>query len=114
MRNTSVTRLAIAVALTSVLAGGTAVASSPQTYSRTVRVGDLNLSTEQGADTALRRIRRAAQYVCGDGSNAHVLWTAASYRSCVRQAQDKAIADLRSPMVTARANGSKPVQIAGK
>ena len=54
MRN-SVTTLAIASVIASVLTGGVAVASpSSDTYSRTVRVSDLNLSSERGADTALR------------------------------------------------------------
>lgn len=115
MRTTYITSLGLTVALVSALAGGTAAASASDTpSSRVVRVSDLNLSTPEGADVALQRIRRAAQYVCGDGSNAHILWTSRSYRSCVQQASGRAIADLGNPMVTARGNGSKPVQIAGK
>lgn len=111
------TTFALALALGSLVTTGGAFASpSTEIYSRTVRVGDLDLSSEQGATIALRRIRKAAEYVCGDGpgNSSHVLWTNRAYRSCVRQASGNAVRDLGNPMVSARYNGGKPVLIAGK
>ncbi|HEY0650014.1 UrcA family protein [Phenylobacterium sp.] len=111
------TTFALALALGSVVTAGGAIASpSPDTYSRTVRVADLDLSSERGAEIALRRIRKAAQYVCGDGPahSSHVLRTTPSYRSCIRQASGNAVRDLGNPMVTARYSGGKSVQIARK
>jgi UrcA family protein len=116
MIKSSVTTLALALALGSPLAAGVAVASpSLETYSRTVRLSDLNLSSERGAEVALRRIRSAARYVCGDPmSTRHAQWTSLPYRACVQQASDNAIRDLGNATVTARYNGGKPVRIARK
>lgn len=116
MIKSSVTTLALALALGSTIPVGVAVASpSPETYSQTVRVSDLDLSSERGAEVALRRIRNAARYVCGDPlSSRHAQWTSLPYRSCVQQASDNAIRDLGNATVTARYNGGKPVRIARK
>ena len=115
MIKSSVTTLSLALALGSTVPVGVAVASpSLETYSRTVRLSDLNLSSERGAEVALRRIRSAAQYVCGDPMSTRHDWWSLHYRSCVRQASDNAIRDLGSATVTARYNGGKPVRIARK
>jgi len=118
MNTSSVTALALTLALGAAVAGAAIASPSPDSYTRSkvVRVADLDLSSEQGARTALKRIRGAAHYVCTDRS-AHpnsAMWTSSTYRTCVRAALDGAISDLGNPVVASLYNGGKPVQLARK
>jgi UrcA family protein len=71
-----------------------------------VRVGDLDTTTERGADRALLRIRRAARDVCDVSPGRRSLEDRLSARACVQDAMARAVADLGDPMVAARFNGA--------
>ena len=62
----------------------------------TVNVQDLNLSTAQGQKALRRRIRWAADIVCG-APDARELRLLAEYRTCVSDATDRALAQLKLP-----------------
>lgn len=88
---------------------------SPETYSQKVSYADLNLNSPQGAGALLHRIRRAAAIVCSAGDPSPMQqWTTRGYRTCVREATDRAVADAHSPMVTALYSGAGKIEIAGK
>jgi long-chain acyl-CoA synthetase len=57
----------------------------------TVHYGDLNLSTRQGVEILHRRIKVAAQQVCGDGYEPGDLARASAYHRCVNVASEKAL-----------------------
>lgn len=78
-----------------------------------VHVGDLDLSTSEGAKAALSRIHKAAQQICGPDQDLKDLNSRSQFDQCVSQAVDRAVASLDRPMVTA-ANGhhTPPVRIA--
>jgi UrcA family protein len=59
---------------------------------RTVHYSDLNLNTQAGAEVLYKRIRNAAEQVCGDVGSRQ-LEEAAAARACVDQA---AIASIRA------------------
>lgn len=70
----------------------------------TVPLGDLNLHTEAGAETALRRISAATRQTCGDLSNIDMSAAdRAAARRCRQAAVDDAVAKLNQPAVTAQA-----------
>jgi len=112
----------IGVALTAAVTFGvinpaSANVSSPgEVMSRTVKYGDLNLNNEEGARSLLRRIRTASRYVCtgGDAHWSGSLNTSRAYRTCVRQAQDGAVAQIKSPLVHSLYNGDSNVRMASK
>ncbi|MBV8784088.1 MAG: UrcA family protein [Gammaproteobacteria bacterium] len=80
----SIIRTAIAAALVVTLAAGFAHPAGAEEVAKiTVKFGDLNVSSPDGAATLYTRIRQAAQTVC---HQADPLWNT---RSCI----DKAIAD---------------------
>ena len=65
-----------------------------------VSYGDLNLSTEAGAQVLYRRLRRAADQACTiQGSLVKAGW-----RACYEKALNSAVASVNKPMVTALHN----------
>jgi UrcA family protein len=78
------------------------VKASPLSESVSIKVkySDLDLGTTAGAKTLLRRIRGAAEEICGvDGIN----------RPCVEDTVNGAVARLNSPVVTALNGGDAQV-----
>jgi|SRR5271169_2430515 len=67
----------------------------------TVRFGDLNIDTPAGAAALYRRIRHAAQGVCGDPQPPASHMTSPSWRNCVAQSIDRAVAAVDRPALTA-------------
>ena len=65
-----------------------------------VKVGDLNLASDAGASTALRRIGTASTRFCGGGGSEAILQLHA-YRQCRQTMMAKAVARLDAPRVTA-------------
>jgi UrcA family protein len=94
---TKLTTLAAAVIACGFFAG--AAQAHDDTGTMRVFVGDLNVHSEQGAKTALRRIRSAANQFCGPSDAS--LRTYRDSRSCVGQMTGKAVDKLDSPSVTA-------------
>ncbi len=66
--------------------------SGPQA---TVRFGDLDLASQEGAQAMMVRIRHVASQICGDVS------APGQGEACVRETTDRAVADLASPEVAA-------------
>ncbi|HEV3183147.1 MAG TPA: UrcA family protein [Steroidobacteraceae bacterium] len=65
-----------------------------------VGYGDLNLASEQGANTLYARIAAAARRVCApDGADIRDLQAYAAARSCERQAIANAVRDVHSTKV---------------
>jgi UrcA family protein len=61
-----------------------------------VGYGDLNLATRQGKDILKRRIRHAADVVCGE-PDARELVMSAEYRNCITNATNRAWSQVRWP-----------------
>jgi UrcA family protein len=112
---TSVLALVLTGAIAASMAGASWAAEPPTDYSQQVKVADLNLASEAGARTLLQRIRHAATGVCASAQDdPRFQWTNPSYRRCVREASDRAVASLNSPMVTAIYGGQTVTKVASK
>lgn len=86
-----------------------AAASHAATAQMRVRVGDLDLKTEAGAQRALLRIKLAARDFCAIPLEIPLT---PGYERCQRSLIAKAVKQLDAPMVTALANPPKAVEIA--
>jgi UrcA family protein len=80
-----------------------------EVYSSKVGYSDLDLSTDKGDQELLARIHHAAREVCNRSYSA---WTPglsadAGYMHCVKDASNRAVAQLNNPMVTAAYTGHK-------
>jgi UrcA family protein len=84
-----------------------AQAAEPERLSVPVKVGDLNLRSEDGARVALNRIHRAAATICGE-TDSKQLARQAMIDACVRDAVNTTVAQAHSPALAAL-NGT-PVQ----
>jgi UrcA family protein len=67
----------------------------------TVRFGDLNLDQPAGAAALYRRIRLAAERVCGDPLPPGSAIPSHSWRSCVAQAIERSVIAVDRPALTA-------------
>ena len=112
---TMISLLAAAALVTGFATPATASPSDDgATVSRKVSYPDLNISQPQDARVLLQRIRNAAKYVCAGGMSEPLQYTSRSYRKCVRDAHDRAVADVHSPMVTALHSGVSGTEVASK
>jgi UrcA family protein len=66
-----------------------------------VHFGDLNVDHPAGAAELYRRIRNAAESVCGDPQLPGSHMISLSWRSCVEQAVNRAVAAVDRPALTA-------------
>lgn len=90
-------------------------ASDFEQISTKVFLGDLDLSTNAGAQTAMSRIHRAARNVCGWDPDVRDFDLRRQYDQCVGQAEDRAVASLDMPLVTAAsAHNERPIRVASK
>jgi UrcA family protein len=67
--------------------------------------GDLNLDSEQGANTLYKRLHRAAEEVCAPFNNVELARRVA-WQICVNHAVTAAVEQVNRPMVTAVHNRS--------
>jgi UrcA family protein len=102
----------IKIAAAAAILGLTGVAgtASAQQDIMVVRVGDLNTSSHQGAEVALRRIKNAASQFCGPQSRD--LTTSSIQRRCEARMTEKAVSTLNAPKVTALYAPSQSIQLA--
>ena len=116
------TTLITTLAMAAVLGAGAPAHASPDpsdttTYSRAVRVSDLDLSNEASARALIQRIRTTATHVCtrasGRVATDPLLWTSRNFRDCVQNASDRAVASVNQPMVTALYTGKPKIEVAG-
>jgi UrcA family protein len=66
-----------------------------------IRISDLNLATEQGARTLVRRVAAKAGDLCAQADSPLVRDVEKARRTCVAKAVAKSVAGLDAPMVTA-------------
>lgn len=74
-----------------------AAASQPSRME--VSYADLNLGSESGARVMLSRLQAASKKVCGGWPDLHNVDAWLTYRYCVRNAMNEAVAQLHAPMV---------------
>jgi UrcA family protein len=72
-----------------------------------VDLSGIDLTTDAGADHALRRIRNAARMVCGVRGGLQPYTERAAARECAREAIEQAVDDLGSPFVSERLQRSR-------
>jgi UrcA family protein len=72
-----------------------------------VQVGDLDTTTEWGADRALHRIRKGAQDVCDAPPGLRSYDDRRAARACIQETMSRAVDDLADPMVATRFYGSR-------
>jgi UrcA family protein len=81
-----------------------------------VKVADVNLSTEAGAQTALARIRFGAAQFCERDAGRQSLERTSVVNRCVAEMTRKGVDGLNAPLVTAllrrEAPGQAPTQVA--
>jgi len=70
-----------------------------------VKLGDLNLATDDGAKTALVRIQSQADSFCEVSSGRQSLERVAVENRCVTSMTRKSVAQLNAPLVTALLEG---------
>ncbi len=79
-----------------------AAAHGIKMMSKSVRYQDLDLSTAQGADTLVSRIRSASKTVCQHGYKGKMsLHERKDYDRCVGEAMQEAVQGVNSPKVSA-------------
>lgn len=97
LRSLLPTLLAAALTTGAATAAG---AAEPERLSVPVRVGDLDIRSEAGAQVALRRIQRAAVAICGE-ADSRQLARQAMIDACVREAVNTTVASANSPALAA-------------
>ena len=99
------TVLTAVVALGFAAASQSAFAQSDDTVSVKVSFADLNPSTDAGAKVMLRRIRNAANSICGPAPTNPIDRMMGPYDTCIKETVSQAVSQLNSPLVTALYSG---------
>jgi UrcA family protein len=94
-----------AAVLTSALGAPAFAADGPDQMR--VKVGDLNLSSQVGAQSALNRIRAATRDFCSVNPGSRALAEQAEARKCDARMTYMAVRKLDAPVVTAAYEGSR-------
>lgn len=102
-------RLAISAAAV-VLALAAAGAAGAEEGAMRVRLGDLDLQSDQGARAALTRIRNASTSFCSGDGSARDLHEIVQQQHCARRMTAKAVDLLDAPKVTAL-SGRGPARV---
>jgi UrcA family protein len=94
------TRYALAAAAAAALIAGPALARPAQTEDAprqaAVSYADLNLSTAQGQTILVSRIHQAAEAVCGGAPDSRDVKAQMTFRRCMKQSVDTAVAAIPS------------------
>jgi UrcA family protein len=90
--------LAIFAAAAAVLAAAPAFAAGPELTAGqvTVRLGDLDLATSDGAHTAIARLARAAADACAAGETPALIRMSDAYQRCRAQTLETAAARIHT------------------
>ncbi len=107
---------AAAVCLACVAVGAHANGTAYDVPARTVHYADLNLNTEAGAAILYKRIRHAAEQVCGDVGSRELAQAAAA-QACVNRTIFSSVHSVNSPTLTNEYNrrfgtGSETINVA--
>lgn len=70
-----------------------------------VEIGDIDASSNAGADRLLRRLRHAVDQVCDVQTGLHTRRQLREASQCRRETMQQAVAQLDNPVVTARYQG---------
>jgi UrcA family protein len=81
--------------------------ATAQTTQMEVDLSGIDLTSEAGADQALRRIRNAARAVCGVRGGLQPHADRVTARECAREAMEQAVDDLDVPYVSERLQRSR-------
>jgi UrcA family protein len=104
-----------AVCLTAVAAGAHADQAVTAAPARTVHYADLNLNTQAGAAVLYKRIRNAAEQVCGDVGSRELAQAAAA-KACVNRAIVASVHTVNNPQLTSEYNirngAAQPINVA--
>jgi UrcA family protein len=92
---------------TAALALATPTPATAQPAQIEVNLSGIDLTSDAGADRALRRIRNAARAVCGVRGGAQPYRDRADARDCAREAMRRGVEDLNSPHVSRRLQRSR-------
>jgi UrcA family protein len=79
-----------------------------------VHFGDLNVDRPEGAALLYRRIRHAAESVCGEQRDPGTQMISVHWRSCVARAIDDAVVSLDRPALTAYHRVQRPLVAASQ
>lgn len=93
-------------------AAAPAAAKSTEFYAARIHYGDLNLNNDTGADAMINRIRRTGRDVCGYYSRAAATLSRQQLRACSAEFEERAVAQLNHPIVTARFRSRQGVRLA--
>jgi UrcA family protein len=104
------TNFAAGFAAIALITGSGAAQAAPTPDIMVVRLGDLNTSSQKGAETALRRIKHAAKAFCGPASREVERFFAG--KACEQHMTNVAVAELNVPMVTALNSQNQPIRLA--
>lgn len=80
--------------------------------SSVVRYADLNLSTNEGIERLMTRIKQAGKQVCDYGNGFTDLTGRQHERRCYKTAVDNAVRQINNPVLTARHFGPQDPQVA--
>src|SRR5688500_14189417 len=89
----------ILLAAAALSVSGLATAAAPDTLSVTVRFGDLNLNSKAGIASLHKRIRNAAESVCGP-LESRILGFNDEFETCVEDAVARGVAAVGNPQLT--------------
>jgi UrcA family protein len=85
-----------------------------QKYSVRIKYADLDLATEAGALTAIKRVDEAAQTACGERPSPRLIMATQAHQACVGVFTRKAIEAIGSPVLTALLERSAPALVASR
>ena len=85
------------------------VAAAQEPAQMVVSFSDIDLTNDANASQALRRMRHAAEEVCGGRGGLRSNKETVASRACVRETMEHAVADLNHPLVNAQYYGTTQV-----
>jgi UrcA family protein len=104
-----------AMCLAAVTVGAHADEAVNVVAARTVHYADLNLNTQAGAAVLYRRIRNAAEQLCGDVGSRQLAQAAAA-KACVERAIVASVRSVNNPKLTSeyntRVGAAQPINLA--
>ncbi|HET9159978.1 MAG TPA: UrcA family protein [Caulobacteraceae bacterium] len=103
---------AAAMCLSTVAAPAAQAAVSEPEIRIKVRFTDLDIGTDAGAREVLRRIKVAAETICGPAPDRRELAATGVWEACVSRSVNRAVADLGSARVAALISSSRRSTIA--
>ena len=115
------TRLMLTIGIAALMSGGVVSQAFAKDHtvieSGAVKTNDLNLATEQGARTLMRRVAAKANDLCTPTDSPLARGAEKSRRACVAKAIATSVARINSPMISAEYTnvyGAAPAVVASR